>query len=257
MSQPAAGPDGLAGKVAIVTGGTRGLGRAIASGLAARGATVVVAGRDRDRTAAAAAEIAADCGGIVDGRSCHVGRWEECDALVDGVVDEHGRLDILVNNAGMSPVYDDLASVTEEYFDKVLAVNLKGPFRLSVRSAAAMPGGGSIVNITSIAAVRPRAHQVPYALAKAGLNTLTVAMAHACGPRVRVNAVMAGPFLTDASARWDMEAFRERAEREIPLGRAGEPAEIVGAVAYLVGPDSGYTTGAVLKVDGGEAWAPA
>lgn len=247
----------LSGKVAIVTGGTRGLGRAIATGLAARGATVVVAARDEERCVAAAADMARETGGTLVGASCHVGRWEECNALVDRVVTQHGRLDILVNNAGMSPVYHDLDSVTEDYFDKVLAVNLKGPFRLSVRAAAAMGEAGAIVNISSIAAVRPRAHQIPYALAKAGLNTLTVALAHACGPAVRVNAVMAGPFLTDASAGWDMEAFRQRAEREIPLRRAGDPAEIFGAVAYLVGDDSGYTTGAVLKVDGGEAWAPA
>ncbi|MDP9820772.1 SDR family NAD(P)-dependent oxidoreductase [Nocardioides massiliensis] len=246
----------LVGKVALVTGGTRGLGRQIAAGLATRGATVIVAGRDGDRSVEAAAAVARETGGAAFGMACHVGRWVECDALVERVIADHRRLDILVNNAGMSPLYDSLEAVTEEYFDKVIAVNLKGPFRLSVNASNAMVEGGAIVNISSIAAVRPYAHQIPYALAKAGLNTLTVAMAHACGPKVRVNAVMAGPFLTDASAGWDMGAFSERAEREIPLRRAGAPEEIVGAVAYLVGPDSGYTTGAVLKVDGGEAWSP-
>jgi NAD(P)-dependent dehydrogenase (short-subunit alcohol dehydrogenase family) len=178
---------------------------------------------------------------------------------MDEVESRFGRLDVLVNNAGMSPLYDRLENVTEELFDKVIGVNLKGPFRLSARAAVLMAagGGGTVVNISSIAAVRPAAHQVPYALAKAGLNCLTVAMSHAYGPAVRVNAVMAGPFLTDVSRAWDMAAFEERARRDIPMGRAGQPHEVVGAVLYLVTDASSYTTGAVLKVDGGESWAPA
>ncbi|MCU1692865.1 MAG: family oxidoreductase [Frankiales bacterium] len=249
----------LEGRVAVVTGGSRGLGREIARGLAAAGATVVVASRDLAACEAFAAELTATSSRPALGLRCHVGRWADCDRLVDEVEARFGRLDVLVNNAGMSPLYEDLQSVTEELFDKVVGVNLKGPFRLSVRAAALMQreGRGAIVNITSIAAVRPRAHQVPYALAKAGLNALTLAMAHACGPEVRVNAVMAGPFLTDASEGWDMTAFQERAERDIPLRRAGLPHEVVGAVLYLAGDASSYTTGAVLKVDGGESWAPA
>ncbi len=248
------------GRLVLVTGGTRGLGREIAVGLALLGADVIVVGRDPERAETAAVEIANVTRAKVHGLGCHVGRWRECDALMDRIAFEYGRLDVLVNNAGMSPLYDGLGSVTEEYFDKVLGVNLKGPFRLSVRAAELMArsdDGGSIVNITSIAAVRPSAHQVPYALAKAGLNTLTVAMAHACGPRIRVNAVMAGPFLTDVSKAWDMDAFEARAEKDIPLQRAGRPEEIVGAVAYLAGAGATYTTGAVIKVDGGEAWSPA
>lgn len=247
------------GRVAVVTGGTRGLGREIATGLARRGAEVVVVGRDEARAVTAAHDIASATEGLVTGMGSHVGRWAECDALVERIRETHGRLDVLVNNAGMSPHYDELTGVTEEYFDKVFAVNLKGPFRLSALAAELMTqgDGGSIVNITSIAAVRPRRGQVPYAMAKAGLATLTHAMAHACGPQVRVNAVMAGPFLTDVSRAWDMDAFEARAHREIPLQRAGRPEEIVGAVLYLAGPDSTYTSGAVVKVDGGESWAPA
>jgi NAD(P)-dependent dehydrogenase (short-subunit alcohol dehydrogenase family) len=141
----------------------------------------------------------------------------------------------------------------------VLAVNLKGAFRLSVLAAEAMDarGGGSIVNVSSISAVRPRQEQIPYALAKAGLNCLTVAMARAAGPNVRVNAVMPGPFLTDISRAWDAAAFAQRAATDIPLRRAGEPHEIVGTVLYLASDASSYTTGAVIKVDGGEAFSPA
>lgn len=249
----------FAGRVAVVTGGSRGLGREIATGLARSGATVVLASRDGEACRAAAAQITAETGAEVHGLSCHVGRWADCDRLVDDAGSRFGRLDVLVNNAGMSPLYESLDEVSEELFDKVVAVNLKGPFRLSVRAASLMAegDGGSIVNITSIAAVRPHAHQVPYALAKAGLNTLTIAMAHACGPAVRVNAVMAGPFLTDVSRSWDMPAFEASAQTEIPLRRGGRPDEIVGAVLYLAGDASSFTTGAVLKVDGGAAWSPA
>jgi NAD(P)-dependent dehydrogenase (short-subunit alcohol dehydrogenase family) len=249
----------LTGRVAVVTGGSRGLGREIADVLADHGATVVVASRDGAACEQVAATIAARTGREAVGLPCHVGHWEECDRLVDQVAERFGRLDVLVNNAGMSPLYDRLEDVTEELFDKVLAVNLKGPFRLSARAAVLMRSGtgGAIVNLTSIAAVRPTSRQVPYAVAKAALNCLTVAMAHAYGPQVRVNAVMAGPFLTDVSRSWDMEAFTQRAQREIPLGRAGAPSEIAGAVLYLVSDAASYTSGAVLKVDGGEAWSPA
>lgn len=247
------------GRVVVVTGGSRGLGRSMAQGFAGAGATVVVASRDRGHCEQVAMELTASTGNDAVGLGCHVGRWQECDDLVDEVERRFGRLDVLVNNAGMSPLYEGLGGVSEALFDKVMDVNLKGPFRLSVRAAQLMTsaGSGAIVNITSIAAVRPGAHQVPYALAKAGLNCLTVAMAHACGPQVRVNAVMAGPFLTEVSASWDMAAFQERAEREIPLRRAGRPEEVVGAVLHLASDAASYTSGAVLKVDGGEAWAPA
>jgi NAD(P)-dependent dehydrogenase (short-subunit alcohol dehydrogenase family) len=249
----------LTGRVAVVTGGSRGLGREIADALADHGATVVVASRDAAACEQAAAALSARTGRESVGMACHVGRWEECDRLVDRVHERFGRLDVLVNNAGMSPLYDRLEDVTEELFDKVLAVNLKGPFRLSARAAVLMAAGsgGAIVNITSIAAVRPTSRQAPYAVAKAALGCLTVAMAQAYGPQVRVNAVMAGPFLTDVSRAWDMDAFAERAARDIPLGRAGQPSEIAGAVLYLVSDAASYTSGAVLKVDGGEAWSPA
>ena len=164
-----------------------------------------------------------------------------------------GSVDVLVNNAGMSPLYDSVDSVSEELFDKVLAVNLKGPFRLSalVGTRMAAGAGGSIINISSVGAVHPRPNILPYAAAKAGLNALTEGLARTFGPSVRVNAIMAGTFLTDVSKAWDMEAFAERA-KGFALERGGEPHEIVGAALYLASDLSSYTTGSILTVDGGQ-----
>src|SRR4051812_21593311 len=204
----------LDGKVAVVTGGNRGLGREMALGFARAGADVVVASRHEDACAAFAAELRDAYGVRALGLGLHVGRWETLEPFVERVHDELGSVDVLVNNAGMSPLYDSVESVTEELFDKVLAVNLKGPFRLSalVGTRMAAGAGGSIINISSAGAVHPRPHILPYAAAKAGLNALTVGLAHTFGPSVRVNAIMAGTFLTDVSRAWDMAAFTERAK---------------------------------------------
>jgi NAD(P)-dependent dehydrogenase (short-subunit alcohol dehydrogenase family) len=243
---------GLEGKAALVTGGSRGLGRAMARGLARAGADVMIASRKADSCEAAAAEIAQETGRRVVGRACHVGHWNELDGLADAAYEEFGKVDVLVNNAGMSPVYPDEAGVTEELYDKVLDVNLKGPFRLTavVGSRMAQGDGGSIVNVSSIAAIRPHPGVLPYAAAKAGVNALTEGFARAFGPKVRVNCVMPGTFLTDISKAWDMAAF-EQVSQGFALRRGGEPEEIVGAVLHLAGDDSSYTTGAVLRIDGG------
>lgn len=249
----------LSGKVAVVTGGSRGLGRAMAEGFAAAGATVVVASRKLEPCVELAGELTVRNGNPALGLACHVGRWSDCDDLIGRVLDEFGAIDVLVNNAGMSPLYDSLDQVTEELFDKVVAVNLKGPFRLTALAGAAMAAasGGSIINISSIAAVRPTSGEVPYAAAKAALNNLTIATARSFGPTVRVNAIMAGPFLTDISAAWDLEDFGRLAATEIPAGRGGNPDEIVGAALYLASSASSFTNGAVLKIDGGWAHPPA
>jgi NAD(P)-dependent dehydrogenase (short-subunit alcohol dehydrogenase family) len=230
----------LSGKVALVTGGSRGLGRAMTLGLARAGADVVVASRDETGVRAL-------------GLGAHVGRWSALDDLVERAYDELGKVDVLVNNAGMSPLYDSVENVSEELFDKVLGVNLKGPFRLmaTVGTKMASGAGGSIINISSAGAVHPRPSILPYAAAKAGLNALTVGFAHAFGPKVRVNAIMAGTFLTDVSKAWDMEAFDERAQG-FALKRGGQPEEIVGAALYLASDLSSYTTGSILTVDGGQ-----
>ena len=162
---------------------------------------------------------------------------------------------MLVNNAGMSPLYPSLVEVSEALWDKVLAVNLKGPFRLSalVGSRMAAGAGGSIINISSVAAVRPTPMETPYGAAKAGLNALTIAFAHAYGPKVRVNCIMAGPFLTDISKAWDVEPAQPRCWKPGPRSSAPvNPDEIVGAALYFAADASSFTTGAVLQVDGGQ-----
>ncbi|WP_026402000.1 SDR family NAD(P)-dependent oxidoreductase [Actinomadura rifamycini] len=242
----------LTGRVVLVTGGSRGLGREMAFGAARCGADVVIASRDLGACTAVAAEIEAETGRSALPYGVHIGRWDRLPGLVDAVYDRFGRLDALVNNAGMSPVYDSLADVTEKMFDSVMNLNLKGPFRLSVlageRMAAA--GGGSIVNVSSTGSIRPRPAIVPYAAAKAGLNVLTEGLAKGLGPRVRVNTLMAGPFATWATRGWD-EAELAEGVRPHALQRIGHPAEVVGAALYLVSDASSYTTAATLRVDGG------
>jgi NAD(P)-dependent dehydrogenase (short-subunit alcohol dehydrogenase family) len=182
-----------------------------------------------------------------------VGHWDEIDGLVEQAYDSFGRVDVLVNNAGMSPLYPDLESVTEELWDKVLGVNLKGPFRLTAlvgTRMAAGPYGGSIINVSSSGSIRPGPTMLPYDAAKAGLNTLTEGFAQAFGPTVRVNCIMAGPFLTDISKAWD-PSVREHGMPRHALRRAGQPDEIVGAALYFATDASSYATGAILRVDGG------
>ncbi len=242
----------LTGKVALVTGGSRGLGRAMVLGLAGAGADVIVASRKLDACAAVAAEVEA-LGRRALAVSANVGRWDELDHLVDTAYGEFGRVDVLVNNAGMSLLYGDLSEVTETMWEKVVGLNLKGPFRLTtlVGSRMVAAGGGSIVNVSSTGSIRPAPFMLPYDAAKAGLNALTVGFAHAFGPAVRVNCIMAGPFFTDVAEHWDLEAFEATARARHALQRGGQPDEIVGAALYFASEASSYTTGAVLRVDGG------
>jgi NAD(P)-dependent dehydrogenase (short-subunit alcohol dehydrogenase family) len=241
----------------VVTGGTRGLGLAIVRAFASAGADIVVVSRKPEACDEVAATLRAQ-GITAAGRACHVGHWDELEPLVDGIYADFGRIDVLVNNAGISPMYGRLSEVTEDMFDKVIGVNLKGPFRLAalVGERLVDAGGGSIINVSSAGAVRPTRDIVPYAAAKAGLNALTVGLAHAFGPGVRVNAVMPGPFLTTIARGWDMDMFAERA-RTFPLRRAGQPEEIAGAALYLASAASTYTTGTILTVDGGAQWSMA
>ena len=245
----------LNGRIALVTGGTRGLGRAMVLGFARAGADVIVSSRKQDACDRVAGEMAA-LGRRCRGYACHMARWADIDRLVERVYDDFGRVDILVNNAGISPLYADTASVTEELWDKVLGVNLKGPFRLTalVGSRMAAGDGGSIINISSIGSLRPNKETIPYAAAKAGLNMLTAGFADAFGPRVRVNTIMPGPFYTDISAGWDHDAFDEQ-RKTFPLRRGGEPDELIGAALYFASDASSFTTGATLVVDGGAQWS--
>jgi len=242
----------LTGKVALVTGGSRGLGREMVRAFAAAGADVVVASRKLENCVRVAEEVRA-LGRKALPVACHVGRWEEIDRLVDAAYKGFGRVDILVNNAGMSPLYPSLRDVSEDLFDKVLAVNLKGPFRLAsvIGTRMAEGSGGVIINVTSVAAERPTPFEAPYAAAKAGLNTLTVAFAHAFGPKVRVNAIEAGPFATDVARYWDREAVENYVQSQAALRRIGKPHEIVGTALYLASDASSFTTGVIVRVDGG------
>jgi NAD(P)-dependent dehydrogenase (short-subunit alcohol dehydrogenase family) len=260
---PAMGADGgdlfdLGGKVAVVTGGSRGLGKAMSVAFAERGASVVIASRKVEACERVAAEITDATGREALGVGFHAARWEDCDRLAETAYERFGKVDVLVNNAGMSPVYPSLSQVSEDLFDKVLGVNFKGPFRLSalIGERMAADGGGSIINVSSIAAVQPGPHELAYAGAKAALNTMTLGLARAFGPTVRANVIMPGPFLTDVSKAWDLDAFHAQAERLIPLQRGGQAEEVVGAALYLASEASSFTTGAVIKVDGGTAWAP-
>jgi NAD(P)-dependent dehydrogenase (short-subunit alcohol dehydrogenase family) len=242
----------LTGKVALVTGGSRGLGREMVRAFARAGADVVIASRKMDACEALAKEVAAETRQQAMPYACHVGYWDQLDGLVEAAYERFGKIDILVNNAGMSPIYDNVAEVSEALYDKVLDVNLKGPFRLMalVGTRMAAGEGGSIINISSIGAIRHVPNTIPYSAAKAGLNAMTEGFAHTFGPRVRVNAIMCGMFFTDISKAWDMAAYEEIA-KTMALRRGGDPHEIVGAALYFAGDASSYCTGAVLRLDGG------
>ena len=242
----------MTGKVAVITGGSRGIGRAVAEGFAMAGADVVIASRKLENCETAAREIEATTGRRALPVGCHVGRWEDADRLVDTVYDAFGRCHVLVNNAGVSPVYDDLPSVTQELYDKVHAVNARGPFRLSALFGTRMAegDGGSIINVTTAGTLRPDATDLPYAMAKAGLNALTLALAGAWAPKVRANLVMPGAFDTDISKAWGPEAQAMAASMN-PMKRIGQPEDMVGLCVFLASEAASYINGAQVLVDGG------
>ena len=243
----------LTGRVALVTGGSRGLGYEMASIFASHGAEVVLASRKAEACEAAAAEICQRTGRTAVGIGCHVGKWAEIDQLIGSVYEQFGHVDVLVNNAGMSPLYPSLSEVTEDLWDKVQAVNLKGPFRLSAVVGERMKaaGKGSIINVSSSSSVSPSPLEVPYAAAKAAINSLTVGLARTLSPEVRVNCIMPGMFATDISKAWNWDHVEAMVEREVPMKRVGQPSEIAAAALYLASDASSYTTGSILKVDGG------
>jgi len=239
----------LAGKIAVVTGGSRGLGREMVLAFARAGADVVIASRKREACEAVAKEVEA-LGRRALPVAAHVGKWSDNDALAEAAYAHFGRVDVLVNNAGMSPLAPSLSATTEELFDKVIDVNFKGPFRLAslIGERMVADGGGTIINLSSTASFIPMPHTVPYGGAKAAVNAMTVALAKAFAPKVRVNCIAPGPFLTDVSTAW---RENEAAKNALGLKRFGEPHEIVGTALYLASDASSYTTGQVIRVDGG------
>lgn len=241
-------------KVVLVTGGSRGLGRAMSIEFAARGAHVVVASRKLDECQKVVEKIVS-AGGQALALECHVGKWDTLEAVVETIVEHCGKIDVLVNNAGMSPVAPSLLETTEALFDKIIDVNLKGPTRLTALVATRMgeTGGGAIINISSLASLKPTPVTTVYSAAKAGLNALTVVSAQEYAPLgVRINCVVCGTFDTDAAAGFVRDPkTRPFVEEPIALKRVGEPDEVVGAVLYFASAASSYTTGTCLTVDGG------
>ena len=238
----------LEGKVALVTGGSRGLGYQMVKAFAQRGADVIIASRKIEACEKVAAEVRA-MGRRAMAYAAHCGKWDDIDALIDAAYAEFGRIDILVNNAGMGPAIPS-HEVPENLFDSVMNLNFKGPFRLASIVGKRMKdaGGGCIINISSIASLVPMPRVVAYAGAKAALNAMTTSMAREYGPQVRVNCIAAGPFLTDISKAWTEEA-RETSDNA--LHRPGKPEEIVTAALYLASGASSFTTGSIIRVDGG------
>ncbi len=244
--------DELKNKVVLVTGGSRGMGREMVHAFAERGAHVVIASRKLANCEELADTVRAKHSVTALPVAFNASDWSQCDELIETVYHHYGRVDVLINNAGLSPHYPDLASISEELFDKVIAVNLRGPFRLAAEIGTRMSAGegGSIINIGSIEAIRPHPSALPYAAAKGGLHILTEGFAQAFGPKVRVNTIQPGPFLTDISSNWADGARREM-EETVALQRCAEPSEIVGAALFFATSASSFCTGSCLRVDGG------
>lgn len=241
-------------KVVMITGGSRGLGKAMSLEFARRGARVIVASRKIEACQNVVTQIR-EAGGEALAVACHVGNWDSLEGVVEEVIGHYGRIDVLVNNAGMSPLAPSLLETSESLFDKIVDVNLKGPLRLTALVATRMgeSGGGSIINISSLAAIKPSPVTTVYSAAKAGLNTLTVASAQEYAPvHVRINCVICGTFDTDAAAGiLSDENLRPYVIEPVALKRIGQAEEVVGAVLYLASDASSYTTGSCMTVDGG------
>ena len=241
------------GQVVLVTGGSRGLGYCMVKAFATRGADVIIASRKLDKCEAVA-EACRALGRRALAFPAHVGRWAECDALIEASYAAFGRIDVLINNAGMSPPCPS-HEMPESLFDSVMNLNFKGPFRLASQIGKRMAdgaeehGGGCIINISSTGALMALPGVVPYGAAKAALNAMTVSLSREYAPHVRVNTISAGSFLTDIAKAWDPA---RRHQQPVALGRPGEPEEIVTAALMLASPASSYTTGALLRVDGGQ-----
>ncbi len=244
----------LSGKVALVTGGSRGLGRAIALGLAEAGADLIIASRKLPNCEAVAKEVEA-LGRQALPRACHVGRLEELEPLLDASYERFGRLDILVNNAGINPAALPLTEATSELFDKLYAVNVKGPLFLASGAARRMAeaGGGVIINVITQGVFKPGVNLGIYCSSKAALLNLTNVMAQEWGPLgVRVNALAPGPFMTDMMRNAEqIPGFVDQIQNSNVMKRIAEPAEIVGSVLFLASEASGFVTGQTLVVDGG------
>jgi NAD(P)-dependent dehydrogenase (short-subunit alcohol dehydrogenase family) len=243
----------MTGKVAVVNGASRGIGEAIARGLAACGAQLVLTSRRQESVQDVADAITAD-GGKAIARACHAGHMDEIDQLFEFVRSDIGRLDILINNAATNPYFGPATGLTPEAFDKTVDVNLKGPYFMSSRAVPLMAesGGGSIVNVASIAALMSLPGQAVYAMTKAGLVSVTKSFAKEYGSQgIRVNAILPGVVETKLAAAMVEDPSVQKWLSRLPAGRAGQPEDMVAGVLYLASDQAAYTTGTTLVMDGG------
>jgi NAD(P)-dependent dehydrogenase (short-subunit alcohol dehydrogenase family) len=244
----------LKGKVALITGGSRGIGRAIALTFAENGADIAISARNLPDMEAVAAEI------IAKGQNClpitaHIAKVDESKALLEKVKKQYGHIDILVNNAGTNPYNGPLIETEEWAWDVTMNVNLKGPFMLSLMVAKLMreQGGGNIINMSSVAGIKPSRLYI-YSITKAAIIKMTEAMARDFGQyNIRVNAIAPGVIMTRFSEfLWKSPEAKENVEKHNSLSILGKPEDVAGAALYLASDASRYVTGATIVVDGGE-----
>ncbi|SMX44219.1 SDR family NAD(P)-dependent oxidoreductase [Actibacterium lipolyticum] len=245
----------LKDKVAIVTGSSRGIGRAIAEDFAAAGAKVVVSSRTEEACAPVVDTIAKS-GGTAINVPCHIGKKEQLQALVDETLKVFGRIDILICNAAINPTYGPMSDLTDEAFDKIMGTNVRSTFNLCnlVLPGMAENGGGTVVILSSIAGLRGNAVIGAYGMSKAAEAALARNLAVEWGPKnIRVNALAPGLVKTDfARALWEDPVRLERAENATPLRRIGEPRDIAGVAMFLASDAAAYVTGQTIVADGGE-----
>jgi NAD(P)-dependent dehydrogenase (short-subunit alcohol dehydrogenase family) len=249
-------PFALDGKIALVTGASRGIGEAIARLLAEHGASVIVSSRKADGCERIARSIET-AGGRAEPRACHIGELDQIHALMAAIEAAHGRLDIVVNNAAANPYFGPIVDTEPSAFQKTVDVNIRGFFFMSSLGAKLMArgGGGAIVNVASVNGIVPGHWQGIYSITKAAIIGMTKAFARECAPMgVRVNAIAPGATDTkfaSALIHSEDETVRRMTTTHVPMARVAQPAEIAGAALYLVSPAASYTTGACLVVDGG------
>ena len=244
----------LAGKIALVTGASRGIGASIARLLAEQGAHVILSSRKAEACESVATEIRA-AGGKAEVMACHIGEMEQIEQIFSAIREKHGRLDILVNNAATNPHFGPIHETDLTAFQKTVDVNIRGYFFMSARAVKLMgeTGGGSIVNVASVNGVIPGAFQGIYSITKAAVISMTKAFAkEAAASNIRVNALLPGATETKfASALTQNPAILNELLKHVPMNRVAQPDEMAGAVLFLVSPAGSYTTGACLNVDGG------
>jgi dehydrogenase/reductase SDR family protein 4 len=244
----------LDGKVALVTGASKGIGEAMARGLAEYGASVVVSSRKQDAVDAVAEQFRTD-GLEATGIAANMGDFNDIHTLLDSTVETYGGIDIIINNAAANPVFGLVQDTDERAFDKIIDVNLKGPFELCKKAYPLLQqrGGGSIIHISSIGGLKPEPGIGIYSVSKAAIINLTQAMAQDWGgDNIRVNAICPGLIKTKFSeALWNDEKILEGFLKHIPLGRAGAPEDIAGLAIFLASDAAAYCTGGTYLVDGG------